>query len=70
VFLQILQSEDLGRRQELIAAVKSGSVVAWQHINLHGEYDFSDEKLQDSVGLENQKILELSLTEIGEAQNR
>ena len=22
-----------------------------QHINLHGEYDFSDDKLQDSVGL-------------------
>ena len=59
---QILQSEDLDRRQELIEAVKSGSVVAWQHINLHGEYDFSDEKLQDSVGLETPKILELSLT--------
>jgi len=35
----------------LIEAVRNGSVVTWQHINLHGEYDFSDEKLQDSVGL-------------------
>ena len=25
--------------------VASGSVVAWQHINLHGEYDFAPEKL-------------------------
>ena len=32
--------------------VASGAVVAWQHINLHGEYDFAAEKLQDSVGLE------------------
>ena len=39
------------RRQALLAAVRNGSVVTWQHINLHGEYDFSDEKLQDSVGL-------------------
>jgi hypothetical protein len=31
--------------------VQHGSVVSWRHINLHGEYDFSDERLQDSVGL-------------------
>ena len=23
----------------------------WEHINLHGEYDFSDEKMLDSIGL-------------------
>jgi hypothetical protein len=28
--------------------------VSWQHINLLGEYDFSDEKLQDSVGIKPQ----------------
>jgi len=32
-------------------AVRNGSVVTWQHINLHGEYDFADEKLQDSIRL-------------------
>ena len=26
----------------------NGSAVSWQHINLLGEYDFSDEKLQDT----------------------
>jgi hypothetical protein len=25
------------------------SVISWEHINLLGEYDFSDEKLRDSV---------------------
>jgi hypothetical protein len=30
--------------------------VSWQHINLLGEYDFSDEKLQDSVGIKPPKL--------------
>jgi hypothetical protein len=32
-------------------AVAHGSVISWQHINLLGEYDFSAEKLRDSVGI-------------------
>ena len=27
-------------------------MAAWKHVNLNGEYDFSDEKMEDSVGLE------------------
>ncbi len=38
-------------------SIKHGSVVSWQHINLHGEYDFSDDKLQDTVGLDLPKIV-------------
>ena len=38
-------------REILIQAITNGSVVSWQHINLLGEYDFSDEKLQDSAGI-------------------
>lgn len=38
-------------------SIKHGSVVSWQHINLHGEYDFSDDKLQDTVGLNLPKIM-------------
>jgi TnpA family transposase len=48
---RIAEAESEERRHELLEAVKNGSVAAWQHVNLHGEYDFSDEKLQDSVGL-------------------
>ena len=33
-----------------------GSAVAWQHLNLLGEYDFSDEKLRDSIGIRPPKI--------------
>ncbi len=36
---------------ELLAAIRNGSVVTWAHFNLHGEFDFSDGKMVDSVGL-------------------
>ncbi len=58
----IAQEEDIPRRQALLAAVKHGSVVSWCHVNLHGEYDFSDEKMQDSVGLHMPPALALSLS--------
>ncbi len=54
---KIAEAESEEHRQELLAAVRTGSVVAWQHINLHGEYDFSEERLQDSVGLHADIIL-------------
>jgi hypothetical protein len=56
------------QRQTLLAAVRNGSVVTWQHINLYGEYDFSDEKLQDSVGLQAAHTLALNLHRIGKAE--
>ena len=39
------------RKTELLEAMRNGSVVTWAHFNLHGEFDFSDEKMMDSVGL-------------------
>src|ERR1700732_4842855 len=32
-----------------VSRMRWPSVIPWQHINLLGEYDFSDEKLRDSV---------------------
>jgi TnpA family transposase len=48
---KLAEADNEDRRQALLIAVRHGSVVTWQHINLQGEYDFSDEKLQDSIGL-------------------
>ena len=42
---------DEARKAELIEAIRNGSVVTWQHFNLHGEFDFSDDRMVDSVGL-------------------
>jgi TnpA family transposase len=39
------------RKAKLLEAIENGSVMTWAHFNLHGEFDFSDEKIQDSVGL-------------------
>ena len=39
-------------RAAMLKAIASGSVISWQHINLLGEYDFSEERLQDSFGIE------------------
>ncbi|PYV86122.1 MAG: hypothetical protein DMG05_20735 [Acidobacteria bacterium] len=57
----IAQQENSKRRQELLAAVKSSLVVSWRHVNLHGEYDSPDEKIQDSVGLHMLPELALSV---------
>ena len=59
---KIGQAQDVEHRQALLAAVQHGSVVSWHHVNLHGEYDFSDEKMQDSVGLHMPPELVVSLS--------
>ena len=54
---RLAEESDAERRQALLTAFQSGSIVLWHHLNLHGEYDFSEERLRDSVGLDLSKIL-------------
>ncbi len=50
----LLNSESNERFQEILSVVKSGSIMTWQHINIHGEYDF------DLLALnENQSIFQM-----------
>lgn len=35
----------------MLESIANGSIISWRHFNLLGEYDFSDEKLKDSVGI-------------------
>ena len=39
------------RKALLIEAIRNGSVATWRHFNLHGEFDFSDDRMVDSIGL-------------------
>ena len=55
-------------RKALLESVAAGSAVSWHHINLLGEYDFSEDKLRDSVGIRPPKSLSLSTLKIGEGQ--
>ena len=43
-------------KDRLLKAMTSHSIATWRHFNFLGEYDFSDEKLQDSVGILPPKI--------------
>ena len=61
--LTALNSEN--EKQELLETFKNSSIITWQHINFHGEYDFSDEKTRDSVGFDLPKILSWKLAENG-----
>jgi hypothetical protein len=49
-------AENALERETLLEAIKHGSVISWRHINLLGEYDFSDERLEDSVGIKPPKL--------------
>jgi hypothetical protein len=47
---------DAESREALLDAVAHGSTVAWQHLDLLGEYDFSAEKLRDGVEIRLPKL--------------
>ena len=59
---------DTESREALLDAVAHGSTVAWRHLNLLGEYDFSDEKLQDTVGIKPPKLADQRETFLGPAK--
>lgn len=42
---------DLEARENLLRMITIHSPMTWAHINMLGEYDFSEEKLKDSVGI-------------------
>ena len=52
----LLKEPDMKKRRALLKYIKNGSIVTWKHVNFYGEYDFSQEKLVDSIGFEIDKI--------------
>jgi hypothetical protein len=53
---QLAETTDPTQREVLLQAILHGSVVAWRHLNLLGEYDLSEAKLQDTVGIKPPKF--------------
>jgi TnpA family transposase len=39
------------KRKEIIKTIQRSSLMTWKHVNLKGEYDFSDEKIRDKYDL-------------------
>lgn len=60
---------DEEKKAELLDALRNGSIATWRHFNLHGEFDFSDEKMLDSVGLAIPKNLVLVKARNWEGRN-
>ena len=48
---QLEKLTDPEARENLLRMIATHSPMTWAHINMLGEYDFSDEKLRDSVGI-------------------
>ena len=46
---QYLFQAPADERQQVADAIAASSPVSWQHINLQGEFDFSDEALSDAL---------------------
>ena len=57
----INEAESHNQRANLINTIKNGSVVVWRHINLQGEYDFSEEVLKNFIEFPLPEILELQV---------
>jgi hypothetical protein len=53
---KLAEIDDPVKREEFLLAMARGSAAAWRHLNLLGEYDFSEHKLQDSVGIKAPKL--------------
>jgi len=53
---KLAMAENDNSRQILLKAISTHSPMSWAHINLLGEYDFSDEKLKDSFGIKPPKM--------------
>ena len=56
--IRLAENED--ERNKIYQAIKSKSVITWKHINLQGEYDFSDEKLKNTINFNILELLKLA----------
>jgi len=48
---QVEKSPDTETRENLLRLIAAHSPMSWAHINMLGEYDFSEEKLRDTLGI-------------------
>ncbi|MGC6500651.1 MAG: Tn3 family transposase [Henriciella sp.] len=45
----LLNTTNKEERDNMLAAIKSGSLLTWQHVNMQGEYDFRQIAANDSA---------------------
>lgn len=52
---------DFIKREEILKTIKNGSIIFWKHINLLGEYNFSENFFNKKIDFDIHKILELKI---------
>jgi TnpA family transposase len=57
----LLKEESDTKRREMLDVIKNGSVVSWEHINLQGEFNFSEELLKESTQFNLKELLDLKI---------
>lgn len=58
---KVSNTKDEIDRNHIVETIKNGSIIVWKHINLYGEYDFSDKKLDTKAKFDITKILDLNI---------
>ena len=48
-------------REELLHQIKYSSMASWEHINMLGEYDYSDERVNNITQFHLPKIMDLKV---------
>ena len=48
---RVEKAPDTEARENLLRLIATHSPMSWAHINMLGEYDFSEEKLRDTLGI-------------------
>ena len=44
----LANNPNIKQRQQIVDSIKRGSMIAWQHVNLDGEYDFTKHAANDT----------------------
>ena len=57
----LANTKSIAKKQKMIEIIKNGMIQTWGHVNMFGEFDFSKEKLKDSVGFDISQINSLEL---------
>ena len=56
----VINNPDPKERTRMIHCIKRGSMMAWRHVNLQGEYDFTEPATNDIL-FDMEKILALKV---------
>lgn len=56
-----LMEAPIQEQKELLATIPFSAAFAWEHINLHGEYDFGEDVLKDALSIDLEKMFQFNI---------